>query len=165
MRPWILVCHHLPFSPAITTSSPIKQLCWASREDWNLWMMYMHLTVPTYAMAFNCSQVSKSTLGTVTHNGLPSNSIYKRSLGFYLQYLFSELSAESQLYITFNTGLRRFILQPWHVQTAKLGPESYLRPLSLKHVSAEMALALASGDFWLWGEDTGVAVGCSEVRR
>lgn len=42
----------------------------------------------------------------------------------YLQYLFSE----SQLYITFNTGLQRFIVQTRPAQTAKLLPESYLRP-------------------------------------
>lgn len=57
------------------------------------------------------------------------------------------LQSHSCTSLVTNTGLQRFILQHWHVQTSKLGPEPYLRPLGLKHVSAKMALDLASGDF------------------
>lgn len=66
----------------------------------------------------------------------------------HLQYLSSESPSESELYITFNIGLLRFLLWPWLL--------NHIRPPGLKHVSSEMEIELASGGYGPRGEVTTV---------
>lgn len=131
-------------SPPLTAASPpIEQLYWTPREDWNLWRS-MYLTVSPMSWPSIApkslkvhkgwvSQRLKVHSGPLSRNPLPSKSRYKRSLGcqcktIHHQYLFSKLSTQSQLYITFNTGLQRFIVWPWLTQSPKPGPESHQPP-------------------------------------
>lgn len=132
---------------SITCISSTQKTLFPSKADTPQTLWQCLLSWPSTAPRF----LKAHSRGLRVHSGLfscsplPAKIRYRRSLGWqcktiHLQYLCSE----SQLYITFNTRLLRFIVWPWFVQTANPGPEWY-QGSGLKHVSSDMCIGLASG--------------------
>lgn len=115
--------------------------------------------------AFNCSQVSKSPLKSksLKHSGLLSHPTAdtREAWGDSVKQYTSSISFQSCLQSHNCTSL---LIQGCRDSSCGLGSHkppnqalNHIRPLGLKHVSAEMAVDLASGGSRLRGEDTAVA--------